>query len=188
MSCLCATPASRSTRLRTLHSAGLLCSWRWGTLRRRPGSGRARRRGRWAYRAQPREHLLREVEVLVRRNHHARLVFGIEDHRVSFCGAQLVDDLVDLLHDRTDQLGLALPHLLLQLLRAALILLFLRTNVFLACLLRLRRERYFLLVVVGDQRVERVAHALHLRAIRRHLLLELRLGRCAAGSIRQDRL
>src|SRR5919109_241443 len=130
--------ANRSTRLWTLHSARLLRSGRWGRLRCRPGAGRTRRCRRWPGRTQTREHFIGEVKVLVCGHHDTRLILGVEDHGVAFFGAQLVDHLVDLLHDRPHELRLTLPHLLLQLLRAALILLLFRTNVLLPRLLRLR--------------------------------------------------
>src|SRR5688500_4776266 len=104
----CASSKDRSTRLRTLHSAGLRGGCR-GTLLGRTGWPRRRR---WRTgRTETGQHFLGKVEVLVGGNDDARLILGIEDHRVPLFGPQLVDHLVDLLHDRTNELGLTRAHL-----------------------------------------------------------------------------
>ena len=111
-----ALPASRSTRLRPLHSAGGCAAG----ARRPAASCRGARRAVAAAvggrpRCESREHLVREVEILVGGDDRRWPGSDVEDHRVAVLGADarrctlLICSMIG-----RDELGLARLHLLLR--------------------------------------------------------------------------
>src|SRR6476620_3215495 len=97
-------------RLRPSHSGWrrTRTGWRLRAVRLR---ARRRRRGD---RLEPRDDLLRNVVITVRRDDHARLGPRIQNERVAVFLPNVVQDLADLIHDRLDELHLPLLHLLVE--------------------------------------------------------------------------
>ena len=110
--------------------------WR-GRRGARPWRGRRRGRRRSTELG---EHLVRDVETLVHRDDRRALI-GVEDHRITAFGANFFDRRLHLVEDRLHELGLPALRLLLELLRAALILCLLRLDAFALRLPRRRRRR-----------------------------------------------
>src|ERR1019366_9802795 len=60
------------------------------------------------------QNFLGYVEALVGGDDDARLCADIEDHRVVVFSANLLDDFLQILHERTNELGLPVLHLLVE--------------------------------------------------------------------------